>query len=147
MDLKDDLIEMLEKKNSYIEEFKTLTLTCITNVRDCKDEAEMAEKYIEFVELRQYCTNDITNIINIIKNDDKLSALFDSDDEDIVRLKNIYKENYENIKVLQPEMNRLGEGITDAVREEYKKVKQSQTFNNHYFNSPYTSGTVFEAKQ
>lgn len=146
-ELKQELLDILERKNELIEDFKTATLSCVTNIEDIKDDIDKADKYMEFVQIRQLCTDEITDIIEFVKNDEKLVQIFESDDEDIKNLRAIYNNKYEDIKELQPKMNEIGEAIMVEMRGEFKKIKQSQNFNNVYFNSPYTSGTKFDAKQ
>ncbi len=144
---KHELISLLEEKNQLIEDFKIATLSCITNIEDFETDLEKASKYMEFVEERQIHLDRIIEISEIVKGDDELTEIYESDDSDIVELKDIYKKCYVDIEKMQPKMNELGEKVLTEMRAEFKKIKQSQTFNSAYFDSASTTGTLFDSKQ
>ncbi len=145
--LKSELISLLEEKNQMIDEFKTATLSCITNLDDCETDLEKANMYMEFVELRQIHLDRIIEISELIKGDEELNELYESDDEDIIQLKNVYRSLYQEIAKMQPKMDELGHKVLAEMRVEFKKIKQSQTFNHAYFDSAGTTGTLFDSKQ
>lgn len=146
-DIKTQLIQLLKVKNEKIEDFKTATLTCITNINDYKDDTEKAEKYVECINQRKDSLEHIQKISDAIKNTSELNKIFESSDEDIEKLKQEYNKHYESIKKLQPNIDMLGQSILGDMRKGFKKVKQQQQVNTIYLDSPYTSGTKFDIKQ
>lgn len=145
--MKEKLIELLKLKNKHIDDFRTATLSCVTNIEDIKDDIEKADKYVEFVNDRENSLEKIQAIIKQIDETPELKDLYECDDEDIAVLKRKYDRIKEEIKKMQPQMNEVGQSILTEMRGEFKKIKQKQSFNKAYFDSPYTSGTVFDAKQ
>lgn len=146
-DNKTQVVELLKVKNQKIEEFKTATLSCITNMGDYKTDLDKADKYIEYVETRKECVEYIERVHNTIKNTPEFNDIFESSDEEIIKLKDIYMKDYESIKKLQSKMDTLGQSILVEMRSGFKQVKQQQKANTLYLNSPYTSGTKFDVKQ
>ncbi len=146
-DLKNELIDLLKLRNVYIDEFKTSTLSCVTTIEDYEDDLDKATKYGTFVEDREEWASEIKKIDDKIASNPEMNVIYESQDQDIVLLRNVYKECYKQIVDLQPRMNQVGENILGEMRSNFKKIKQSQTFNTHYFDSPDTSGTKFDAQQ
>lgn len=145
--IKEELISILMLKNENIDDFKTATLSCVTNLLDYEDDLEKADKYTNFVKQRQKALDEITKLNVQISSNEEMKMLYESDDSDIVALRNIFKKFYDEIAKLQPQMDELGRDVLTQMRGEFKKIKQKQNFNKVYFNSPYTSGTKFDAKQ
>ncbi len=145
--VKEDLIEILEEKNLSIENFRATTFSCITNVMDIEDDIEKGNKYIEYISLRQTSLDEVEKFNNIISENDEMDTLYNSEDVDVLEKREKYKKIYQEIEKMQPKMDEIGQSILSEMRGEFKKIKQEQNFSNHYFNSPYTSGTVFDAQQ
>ncbi len=145
--MREKLVELLKLKNIHIDDFRTATLSCVTNIEDLEDDLAKADKYVEFVNNREESLSEIKKIIKEIDESAELKNLYESNDEEIVALNKKYDRIKEEVKKLQPKMNEVGQEVLTEMRSEFKKIKQKQSFNKAYFDSPYTSGTKFDVKQ
>lgn len=133
-DNKDILVEMLKTKNKYLNKFSEITDTYLEAIYGEIDDLGKAEKFSVMVDLRDEVILKISDLQEKISGNPELLKIYESDDTEVLELRNIFNKKKGELEQQQVHVNGVGRDIEGLMKEEFRKINEAKKVNTAYLD-------------